>query len=39
MGVFDVFLIVQMVTFQQVDVYLNEPIKIYELMKSANQSN
>ena len=26
-------------TFQQVDVYLNEPIKIHELIKLANQSN
>ena len=26
-------------TFQQVDVYLNEPVKIHELIKLANQSN
>ena len=26
-------------TFQQVDVYLNEPIKTHELIKLANQSN
>ena len=28
-----------LITFQQVDVYLNEPIKIHELIKLANQSN
>ena len=28
-----------LVTFQQVDVYLNEPIKIHELIKLANKSN
>ena len=28
-----------LITFLQVDIYLNEPIKIYELIKSANQSN
>ena len=28
-----------LITFLQVDVYLNEPIKIYELIKSASQSN
>ena len=27
------------ITFQQIDVYLNEPIKIHELIKLANQSN
>ena len=28
-----------LITFQQVDVYLHEPIKIHELIKLANQSN
>ena len=28
-----------LIAFQQVDVYLNEPIKIQELSKLANQSN
>ena len=28
-----------LITFQQVDVYLNEPVKIHELIKLANQSN
>ena len=28
-----------LITFQQFDVYLNESIKIYELIKLANQSN
>ena len=28
-----------LITFQQVDVYLNKPIKIHELVKLANQSN
>ena len=28
-----------LITFQQVDVYLNEPVKIHELIKVANQSN
>ena len=28
-----------LITFQQVDVYLNEPIKIHELIKLANQSD
>ena len=28
-----------LITFQQVDVYLNESIKIHELIKLANQSN
>ena len=28
-----------LIPFQQVDVYLNEPIKIHELIKFANQSN
>ena len=28
-----------LITFQQADVYLNEPIKIHELIKLANQSN
>ena len=28
-----------LITFQQVDVYLNGPIKIHELIKLANQSN
>ena len=28
-----------LITFQQIDVYLNEPIKIHELIKLANQSN
>ena len=27
------------ITFQQVDIYLNEPMKIHELSKLANQSN
>ena len=27
-----------LITFQQVDVYLNEPIKVHELIKLANQS-
>ena len=27
-----------LITFQQVEVYLNEPVKIYELIKLANQS-
>ena len=29
----------QLIEFQQVDVYLNEPIKIHKLIKLANQSN
>ena len=28
-----------LIAFQQVDVYLNKPIKIQELSKLANQSN
>lgn len=28
-----------LITFEQVDVYLNEPIKIDELITLANQSN
>ena len=28
-----------LITFQQADVYLNEPIKIHELIKLANQTN
>ena len=28
-----------LITFQQVSVYLNEPTKIHELIKLANQSN
>ena len=28
-----------LIAFQKVDVYLNEPIKIHELSKLANQSN
>ena len=28
-----------LITFQQLDVYLNEPIKIHELIKLVNQSN
>ena len=28
-----------LITFQQADAYLNEPIKIHELIKLANQSN
>ena len=28
-----------LITFQQIDVYLKEPIKIHELIKLANQSN
>ena len=28
-----------LMTFQQVNVYLNEPIKIHELIKLANQAN
>ena len=29
----------KLLTFQQADVYLNEPMKIHELIKLANQSN
>ena len=29
----------QLIEFQQIDVYLNEPIKIQKLIKLANQSN
>ena len=28
-----------LLTFQQVDIYLNEPMKIHELIKLASQSN
>ena len=28
-----------LITFQQVDIYFNEPIKINELIKLASQSN
>ena len=28
-----------LIIFQQVDVYLNEPIKIHDLIKLANQSS
>ena len=38
-GDFQICISVPLITFQQVNVYLNEPIKIHELIKLAIQSN
>ena len=38
-GDFQICISVPLITFQQVNVYLNEPIKIHELIKLGNQSN